>query len=97
MHAPWYFAGPNQASGLSTSLYGVPGFEDPQHDILLAIMDWVENGTAPESVIATTWHNDTTQDEVYRQRPLCFYPQKASYKGNGDPNDAENWECRSLY
>jgi feruloyl esterase len=97
MHAPWYFAGPNQATSLSSSLHSVPGFMDPKHDILLALMDWVERGTAPEYVIATTWQNDAAQDKVYRQRPLCFYPQRAMYTGEGDPDEASNWECKLLY
>ncbi|PYI32157.1 putative ferulic acid Esterase/Feruloyl esterase [Aspergillus indologenus CBS 114.80] len=97
MHAPWYFAGPNQAPTLSSSLHSVPQYQDAQHDILLALMSWVENGTSPEPLIATTWQNDTTQDAVYRQRPLCFYPQKAVYTGKGDADEAENWECRSQY
>jgi feruloyl esterase len=97
MHAPWYFAGPNQAPDLSSSLHSVPGFSDPSHDILLALMDWVEKGTAPEKMVATTWKNDTTQDAVYRQRPLCFYPKKAVYKGKGDPNEAQNWDCQAWY
>jgi feruloyl esterase len=29
------------------------------------------------------------------QRPLCPYPQKAWYKGDGDPNDAGNFVCAS--
>ncbi|RAL07144.1 tannase and feruloyl esterase [Aspergillus homomorphus CBS 101889] len=97
MHAPWYFAGPNQAPTLSSSLHSVPEYMDARHDILLALMQWVENGTAPEPLIATTWQNDTTQDTVYRQRPLCFYPQKAVYTGEGDAKQAKNWECRSQY
>ena len=27
------------------------------------------------------------------QRPLCPYPQKAWYKGGGDPNIAGNFIC----
>jgi hypothetical protein len=27
------------------------------------------------------------------QRPLCPYPQKAWYKGEGDANDASNFVC----
>ncbi|OJJ62580.1 hypothetical protein ASPSYDRAFT_41271 [Aspergillus sydowii CBS 593.65] len=97
VHAPWYFAGPNQGPSLSSGLHGVPGFANAKHDILLALMAWVEEGTAPENLVATTWHNDTVQDTVYRQRPLCFYPKQAVYTGKGDPNEAQNWECQSLY
>ncbi|KAI9742102.1 MAG: hypothetical protein M1834_000492 [Cirrosporium novae-zelandiae] len=97
MAAPWYFAGGNQASAISTSVYGVPGYRDSKHDALLALMAWVENGTAPDEIIATKWYNDTPANGVYRQRPLCVFPKQAKYKGSGDTNAAENWECTSLY
>ncbi|EON64415.1 hypothetical protein W97_03646 [Coniosporium apollinis CBS 100218] len=97
MNAPWYFAGPNQARRLGTSAYSVPGFSDAQHDVLLAMMAWVENGTAPDQIIATKWENDTLHDTVERQRPICAYPKQAMYSGEGDEDEAENWRCESLY
>jgi feruloyl esterase len=56
-------------------------------DMLKAIMDWVENGVAPESVVATG------RAFPGRSRPLCAYPKHAQYKGNGDPQDAKNFSC----
>ena len=96
VNAPWYFAGANQAVDLGTNVHSVPGFEDAQHDVLLAVMAWVENGTAPTQIIGTKYENDTTHDAVYRQRPLCIYPQVAKYVG-GDQDAATSWECQSLY
>lgn len=97
VNAPWYFAGANQAGSLNTSMHSVPGFMDAKHDILLALMAWTENGTAPDNIVATKWFNDTLADKVMRQRPLCPYPQQAKYLANGDPNKAENWACEYLY
>jgi len=97
--APWYFAGPNQAGALGPapgSVHSVPGFSDAKHDALLALMAWVEIGTAPDQIIATKFQNDTTTDQVMRQRPLCPYPKQAKYVGKGDPDAAENWQCRYL-
>jgi hypothetical protein len=58
-------------------------------DLLTAMVDWVEKGTAPESVTAT--------GRVFpgRSRPLCAYPKHAHYKGQGDTQDAKNFECRN--
>ena len=78
-------------------MHGVPGFFDARHDVLLAMMAWVENGTAPNEIIATKWENDTTHATVYRQRPLCMYPKQAKYDGKGDSNKASSWNCQSLY
>lgn len=95
--APWYFAGGNQAAQLGTGVSGVPGFRDADHDALLALMQWTENDKAPERIVATAWVNDTLQDEVFRQRPLCPYPRIAKFDGMSDPNKADSWSCEDPY
>ncbi|KAJ5758097.1 tannase and feruloyl esterase [Penicillium nucicola] len=97
MNAPWYIAGPDQAATINTGTYSTPGYRDSRHDIVLAMMAWVENGTAPNEIVATKWKNDTTADEVLRQRPICHYPYQAKYNGKGDQNDAGSWTCKMLY
>ncbi|HXX46386.1 MAG TPA: DUF6351 family protein [Candidatus Acidoferrales bacterium] len=57
-------------------------------DLLSAVVDWVENGKAPDFVIAKG------KDFPGRTRPLCAYPKYAYYKGQGDPENAANFECR---
>jgi hypothetical protein len=77
-------------------LYLVPGmahcrggeFALDQFDLLSAAVDWVEKGTAPDSVIATG------KAFPGRSRPLCAYPKHAHYTGQGDPEDAKNFVCR---
>ncbi|KAF7910258.1 hypothetical protein EAE99_011305 [Botrytis elliptica] len=94
MNAPWYFAGPNQAATLSTSAHSTPGYSDPRHDVLLALMTWVENGTAPDSIIATKFNDDLT---VAKQRPICAFSNQAKYDGTGNVDAPESWSCESLY
>ena len=57
-------------------------------DALSAVVNWVEKGVAPESIPATG------RAFPGRSRPLCAYPQHAHYKGQGNPEDAANFECR---
>ena len=57
-------------------------------DLLTAMVNWVEKGTDPVNVTATG------RAFPGRSRPLCAYPQHAHYKGQGDPEDAKNFECR---
>ncbi|KAJ5640686.1 ferulic acid Esterase/Feruloyl esterase [Penicillium herquei] len=97
MNAPWYIAGANQAAELGDNVSGVPGYRDSKHDVILALMNWVENGTAPDSIIATKYTDDATHDEVLRQRPICPYPLQAQYSGSGDADLPENWSCGSIY
>jgi len=56
-------------------------------DMLSAVVNWVEKGTAPSSVISTG------QAFPGRSRPLCAYPTHAQYIGTGDTEDAKNFRC----
>lgn len=92
--APWYFAQPNAAADLGTDIFSTPGFADPEHDALMALMRWVEQDAAPESIVATTWVNNTDVSAgVLRQRPLCYWPLKQIYDGVGDVDSADSWSC----
>jgi feruloyl esterase len=57
-------------------------------DALTAIVRWVEQGAAPESLTATG------RAFPGRSRPLCAYPLHAHYKGQGNPEEAASFECR---
>ena len=57
-------------------------------DMLSAIVEWVEQGHAPEKIIATG------AAFPGRSRPLCAYPRHAQYKGSGDTESAENFDCQ---
>lgn len=94
--APWYFAQPNGAAALGTDVFSTPGFEDAQHDALMALMEWVEKDAAPDQIVATTWVDSTDASSgVLRQRPLCPWPKTAVYNGTGEVDDAASWACSS--
>ncbi|RYP14382.1 hypothetical protein DL765_006427 [Monosporascus sp. GIB2] len=92
--APWYIAGGSQP--LAGTTHSVPGFMDADHDVILAMMKWVEEGSAPEKLVATKFKDDNAAAGVQSQRPLCVYPRQAKYLGTGDVNMPENWECEDL-
>jgi len=50
--------------------------------------------TPPERLVATKYQDDDPTKAVIRTRPLCPYPQVATYKGSGDVNDAANFTCK---
>jgi len=77
---PNVFGGANQ--GLAPQL-------DAQHDIVLALDRWVEDGVAPEKIIAS----HLTNGAVDRTLALCPYPQAPVLNGSGDANLAENYHC----
>jgi feruloyl esterase len=71
--------------------------DDADHDILLALDRWVMQGVAPDKIIATGRIGVDAKsgaEGVPLTRPLCAYPAVARYKGQGDTNGAENFECR---
>jgi hypothetical protein len=65
------------------------GVGPDRHDPVTAVIDWVEKGKAPESLIASKVVNS----QVVRTRPLCPYPQVARYKGAGSIDEAANFSC----
>jgi feruloyl esterase len=66
---------------------------DPQHDMSLALERWVEDGIAPDHIIAAKRQAFDPKSPVVRTRPLCAYPQVARYKGSGSTDDAGNFVC----
>jgi Tannase and feruloyl esterase len=55
------------------------------------VVDWVENGQAPASLLGTA--PAANNPFPGRTRPLCPYPAYAKYKGAGSIELAENFEC----
>jgi feruloyl esterase len=78
-------------------LFMVPGMQHcgggpgpAKFDMVAALEQWVEHGTAPEKVIAS---HVASSGDVDRTRPLCPYPQEAQWKGTGSTDQAENFVC----
>jgi feruloyl esterase len=78
-------------------LYMVPGMIEcnggpgtDTFDMLGVMRRWVERGQAPNEVIASR----VEHGKMVRTRPLCPYPQVATYQGKGSTDDAGNFVCR---
>ena len=59
-------------------------------DAVTALEQWVEKGEKPAQMIAS----HSTNGAVDRTRPLCPYPQVATYKGAGSTDEAANFVCK---
>ena len=81
--------GPNVFGGVLNQ----GGLNDPGHNALSALVKWVEQGVAPETIIATKFVNDVPAQGVVMQRPLCVFPKVARYNGMGDPTLADSFVC----
>jgi feruloyl esterase len=58
--------------------------------LMEALLAWVEEGKAPETLPATRRDQSGV---VTRSRPLCAYPLVAKYKGSGSTDEASNFVC----
>jgi len=91
--------GSDEAVGFARA-YAVPGMDHcsggsegtDQFDAFGALVQWVEQGTAPDRIVSTaraaagvSWPG--------RTRPLCPYPKEAVYNGSGSIESAESFHC----
>jgi feruloyl esterase len=104
----WYTGLANANNGDATNfarVFPVPGMNHcsggpatDQFDFLTPLVNWVEKGLAPDSVIANartaTQNADLGPVTAGRTRPLCPYPKVAKYKGSGSLEDAANFACQ---
>ncbi|MCH2578969.1 MAG: tannase/feruloyl esterase family alpha/beta hydrolase, partial [Pseudomonadales bacterium] len=94
------FSGSIAAASESARLFLAPGMghcaggPGPNSwDKLAPLVDWVENGVAPSSIIATHSSNGSVDNE----RPICAYPQQATYTGpTSGQNNPENWVAENF-
>jgi hypothetical protein len=60
-------------------------------DAFTPLTQWVEQDVAPNRIIAT--HLPNSAGPVQFTRPLCPFPQEATYNGRGNTIDAANFSC----
>ncbi len=61
-------------------------------DMVSALDQWVDcRGRLPDQIAASK----VVSGAVVRTRPLCPYPQVATYKGSGSTDDAANFTCKA--
>lgn len=65
-------------------------WRDAEHHVVRAVIKWVEEGVAPEQIVASRFD---ASGAVLRQRPVCAYPAQAAYNGSGDINAASSFSC----
>jgi len=70
-------------------------------DMLTPMVNWIENGVAPEEIVATGNRFPASvgayvgAGNTSRSRPLCAYPKTLRYSGSGDINQASSYVCVS--
>ncbi|WP_240543494.1 tannase/feruloyl esterase family alpha/beta hydrolase [Spirosoma foliorum] len=64
--------------------------QDRNHDMLTALINWVEQGVAPDKLIATAYTGGVSTNAVRFQRPVFPYPKLPKYT-SGDPNAPDSY------
>jgi feruloyl esterase len=73
---------------LAPGVYHCGGGPGPYGVDLIAVMDqWVEKNQTPVRLVVV-------KDKPKMSRPVCAYPGLPIYKGDGDPNDERNFQCK---
>jgi feruloyl esterase len=82
--------------GAGVSVFGANSVprNDADHDVDAAVERWVEQGVAPERIIAGKPKSLTDASQFVRTRPLCAWPKTAHYTGTGSTDDAANFTCQ---
>lgn len=67
-----------------------------RYEALAALVDWVEEGDAPDRIVATVNPDNAELPADWSldlSRPLCPYPAVATYR-KGDPDAASSFACK---
>jgi hypothetical protein len=93
---------PHSAAEKQARLFMVPGMDHcgggdgaTSYDTLGTIDAWVSGGPAPERITATRAASNPARAPALPplSRPLCPFPQIATYKGQGSKDDAASFTC----
>ena len=86
--------GMGHCSGGGADRFGGAGADAPipdeRHDMLSALVEWVEHQNAPDVIVASKLE----AGQVTQTHPLCVYPKVAHYRVSGPLQSAESFSCQ---
>lgn len=65
---------------------------NPDENVLMAMVRWVEEDIAPETITGTSYVNGTKAAGVGFKRAHCRWPYRNVYQ-SGDPSVESSWSC----
>lgn len=81
------------AGGAGAWAFGQSGpARNASDSVIDRIVEWVEDGKAPETLNGTKWFDDEPEEGVAFERAHCRFPYRTTYVG-GNPNVTESWDC----
>jgi hypothetical protein len=84
--------------GPGATAIGNGGFEpapslEPEENVLMAMVRWVEEGIAPDFVVGTGFVNEDQSAGVDYKRRHCKYPARNVFQGTSDVRNIDGWAC----
>ncbi|KAI0002380.1 tannase and feruloyl esterase [Xylariaceae sp. FL0662B] len=86
-------AGGKGASSIGMYYFGPLTSLSPQDNVLTGVVDWVENGRAPEFVRGTRFKDGSPALGIEYKRKHCKYPARNVYVGPQNYTDENAWMC----
>ncbi|KAK5754032.1 hypothetical protein LTS12_015886 [Elasticomyces elasticus] len=81
-------------SGAGAWMFGQSGLASAGSDnVIMNMVDWVENGNAPDTITGTKFWYDTPSAGIEFERTHCRFPYRTTYSGSGDWTDPSTWSC----
>ncbi|KAB8074529.1 putative feruloyl esterase B-2 [Aspergillus leporis] len=84
-------SGGDGAYGIGNQLKSYNG-NDPENNVLMAMVRWVEKGIAPETIRGAKF-TDGPGTPLEYTRKHCRYPRRNVFKGPGNYTDENAWQC----
>lgn len=81
------------ASHIGSKLINLGGL-DPESNLLLAIVRWVEEGIPPETIMGYRYVDGEREKGVDYKRRHCRYPYRNVWDRVGDAKDPDSWSCQ---
>ncbi|EXA35586.1 feruloyl esterase [Fusarium oxysporum f. sp. pisi HDV247] len=69
------------------------GGKEAKNNVLLALVKWVEEGQAPETITGVRYVNGATTGKVEVERRHCRYPYRNVWDRKGNYKNPDSWKC----
>ncbi|KAJ4017795.1 tannase [Fusarium irregulare] len=70
------------------------GGKTAENNVLKAIVKWVEEGVAPDTITGQRFANGAPDGKLEYERRHCRYPYRNVWDRKGDPKDPDSWKCQ---
>lgn len=77
--------------GGKSAAEGIPF--NKENNVLASIVEWVEHGAAPETLVGTKFVEDQVDLGIAMTRRHCKWPLRNRFLG-GEPSNTNSWECK---